>query len=272
MKHSLFSVLTLVVLSSCSNNSSSSDSDVFIAVDKTPIINYSMINSYPHDTTLFTEGFVFHDGNLFESSGSPNDIPQTKSVIGAIDIKTGKFNQKIEIDKNHFFGEGIVFFKSKLYQLTYKNQQGFIYDDKSFKQIGQFKYSNIEGWSLTTDGTSLIMSDGTNKLTYLDPKSLKQTKTLLISENGIQRDSLNELEFIKGFIYANIWMNNFIVKIDPLTGKVVGKIDLSSLTTEAKSSYPKSDVLNGIAYDSLTDKIYVTGKMWPKIYQIEFNH
>lgn len=239
-------------------------------VPQIPFISYSVKSITPHDTTLFTEGLLFYKNNLFESTGSPN--LNLKSLIGITDLYTGKFVQKIEIDNTKYFGEGIVFFNDKLYQLTYKNQIGFIYNSKTYRQEGQFGYSNREGWGMTTDGENIIMSDGSDSLTYLNPTSLKSVKTLKITERGIPRDSLNELEFIKGFIYSNVWMNNSIVKIDPSNGKVVGKIDLSALTYEARTINPRSDVLNGIAYDSINDKIYVTGKLWPIIYQIEFKH
>ena len=231
-----------------------------------------MPNYYPHDTTLFTEGFSFYNGQLFESTGSPNDLPQTKSSIGIDSLATGKFSKKIELDKTKYFGEGITFLNNKLYQLTYKNQIGFIYDANSFKKIGQFKYDNPEGWSLATDGKNLIMSDGTSKLTFLDPTNLKPVMILNVTENGMPQDSLNELEYIKGFIYVNIWMNNFIFKINPTTGKVVGNLDLSLLPFDAKNKNQRAAELNGIAYDSITDKIYVTGKLWPNIYQINFSH
>ncbi len=272
MKQFLLLGLMVSIIFSCSNNPIPPESDDVVVAPATPFINYAVTKYYPHDTSLFTEGFLFHDGKLFESTGSPNDIPQTKSMIGVTELATGKFDKKIELDKSRYFGEGIVFLNNKLYQLTYKNQVGFIYDANTFKQTGQFKYSNVEGWSLTTDGTHLIMSDGSDKLTYLDAVALKPASVLKVTENGLPRDSLNELEFIKGFIYANIWQNNSIVKIDPANGKVVGKIDLSSLAFEARNKNPRADVLNGIAYDSITDKIYVTGKMWPNIYELNFTH
>ena len=136
-------------------------------------------------------------------------------------MATGKFSKKIELDKTKYFGEGITFLDNKLYQLTYKSQVGFIYDAKSFKKIGQFKYDNKEGWSLTTDGKDLILSDGTSNLTFLNPISLKPINTLRVTLNGNPQDSLNELEYIKGFIYSNVWMNNSIFKINPTTGQVV---------------------------------------------------
>lgn len=272
MRQITFLLLFVFLINSCADPSTNSGSETTKSNPATPVIDYVVINYFGHDTTLFTEGLLFHNGQLFESTGSPKELSQTKSVIGITDLTTGKFDAKIEIDKSKYFGEGIVFFKNKLYQLTYKNQIGFIYDEKTFKKTGEFKYSNIEGWGMTTDGTSLIMSDGTNKLTYLDPEKLTPLKTLEITEQSYPIDKLNELEFIKGFLYANIWTTNMIVKIDPASGHVVGKMDMSSLANEAKTKNPNADVLNGIAYDSTTDKVYVTGKLWPTIYQIQFSH
>lgn len=237
-----------------------------------PSLDYTIIRRLPHDTTSFTEGLLFHNQILFESTGSPNNLPQTKSTFGPVDLKTGKIISKVELDKSKFFGEGIVFFKNKIYQLTYKNQIGFIYDYKTYKQLGRFSFQNKEGWGFTTDGTSLIMSDGTNNLTFLDPYNLKVIKTLSVSNSGYAEDFLNELEYINGYIYANIWTKNYIVKIDPESGKVVGLLNLALLTDEAKNKNPNSDVINGIAFDSISDQIYVTGKLWNYIYQIEFPH
>lgn len=178
----------------------------------------------------------------------------------------------MELDKTKYFGEGIVFLNDKLYQLTYKNKLGFIYDAKTFKQVGTFIYSNAEGWGLTTDWRNLVMSDGTHKLTFLDPNSLTPVKVLSVTENNNSLAHINELEFIRGFIYANVWQTNSIVKIDTVNGNVVGKLDLNSLAFEAKNKNPNADVLNGIAYDPIRDKIYVTGKLWPNIYEISFSH
>jgi glutaminyl-peptide cyclotransferase len=265
-------IIILTGIYSCNDNPGPSGNDITETPPATPLINYSVKKFFPHDTALYTEGFLMHEGKLFESTGSPEDHPQTKSVIGIDDLSTGKMDKKVEIDRSKYFGEGIVILNDKLYQLTYKNQVGFIYDIRSFRKAGQFTYTNKQGWSLTTNGKVLIMSDGTDKLTFLDPVVLKPVGILPITENGLAVENLNELEFIKGFIYANIWLTDFIVKIDPSNGKVVGRLDLTSLVFEAKNKYPKSEVLNGIAYDAAADKIYVTGKLWPNIYQIEFPH
>jgi glutamine cyclotransferase len=262
----------LLLLYSCKGNSKSSETNITESASKIPIINYSVTSTFPHDTTLFTEGLLVHNGELFESTGSPEELPNTKSLIGIINLLTGKIDKKVELDKKKYFGEGIVFLKNKLYQLTYKKQLGFIYDAESFKQVGTFNYSNSEGWSLTTNGVDLIMSDGTANLTFLSPDNLKPVKTITVKENGLPLKELNELEYIKGFIYANVWQTNYIIKIDPSNGKVVGKLDLNSLAVEAKYKNPNSDVMNGIAYDSTNDKIYITGKLWSNIYQINFPH
>lgn len=264
--------LTICAVFSCKNNPKSSPANKEEQPEIVPVINYSVPNYFPHDTTLYTEGFVFHDGKLYESTGSPKELPQTKSLIGTDDLTTGNFSKKVELDRTKYFGEGITFLNNKLYQLTYKSQTGFIYDATSFKKTGEFTYKNKEGWSLTTDGKNLIMTDGTSKLTYLNPDNLKPERILNVTQNGMPQDSLNELEYIKGYIYANVWQNNFIYKINPSTGQVVGKLDLGFLTKDALNKNPNSDVLNGIAYDSISDKIYVTGKLWPNIYQIDFKH
>jgi glutamine cyclotransferase len=237
-----------------------------------PTIDFQNVKSYPHDTNSFTEGFLVNNGNLYESTGATKELPQTKSLFGVVNLKTGKIDKKVELDRGKYFGEGITFLNGKVYQLTYTTKIGFIYDAKTFKKIKDFTFPSKEGWGLTTDGTNLIMSDGTNVLTYLDPNTLQAIKTVQVTENSYAKDYLNELEYIKGYIYANIWGTNTIVKINPTDGKIIGMLDLTSLAEDAKRLHSGSLEMNGIAYDSVTDQIFVTGKMWPKIYEIKFNH
>ena len=266
----LLFLLLFVFFGSCNDNSKQSTKKDTEATNTISIINYTVKNVFSHDTSLFTEGLLVHDGRLFESTGSPQEFINTKSLVGIVDLKTGIIDKKIELDRTKYFGEGIVILKDKLYQLTYESQVGFIYDTKTFKQIGHFNFSNKEGWGLTTNGIELIMSDGTENLTFLEPNSLKAVRKLSITENGVPVKYLNELEFINGFIYSNIWNTNFIIKIEPLSGSVVGKLDLSSLVMDAKNKNTAADVLNGIAYDSISKNVYVTGKFWSNIYQIDF--
>jgi glutamine cyclotransferase len=271
MNRPLIILLILWIGSGCTNTNSDKKG-IHRSDNQIQSISFKVVKTFPHDTESFTEGLIFHDNQLFESTGSPEEYPETRSVFGIVDLKTGKIDIKVELDRNSYFGEGIVFFKDKIFQLTYKNQTGFIYDSKTYKKVGFFIYLNKEGWGLTTDGKNIIMSDGTNIITYLDPDSLKVVKTLDITFNGSSALYMNELEFINGYLYANIWTTNNIAKIDPQTGKVIGIINLSSLFLAAKKEYAMSEATNGIAYDSSKDRIYVTGKFWPTIYQIRFPH
>lgn len=237
-----------------------------------PTIDYSIVERLPHDTSSFTEGLCFYNHQLYESTGSPENLPQTKSTLGVFNFKTGKIDIKVELDRKKYFGEGIVVHDGKIYQLTYKNQVGFIYDAKTYNQVGQFNYNNKEGWGLTSDGKYIIMSDGTSTLTYYDPKNMSMLKRLNVTNGGYDEDLINELEYINGYIYANIWTKNYIVKIDPNDGKIVGLLEMSALVNEAKNLNSNCDVINGIAFDSISNKIYVTGKLWKNIYLIEFPH
>ena len=237
-----------------------------------PLLDYSVTATFKHDSTAFTEGLLFNNGVLYESTGSPDNLPKLKSVIGVSDLKTGKLSAKVELDRNIYFGEGIVILNNKIYQATYTNQTGFIYDTKTFNRVGQFSYINKEGWGMTTDGTNIIMSDGSDMLTFFEPKEFKVIKTISVNENRVAVDDINELEFINGFIYANIWMTGYIAKIDPATGNIVAKINCTPLNYQIKNFHPYALEMNGIAYDAEADKIYVTGKLWPEIYQINFKH
>lgn len=266
MKKLILTILITCLLFSCAN-----DRKEPVAEDPgAPLIPFG-VNAYlPHDTSLFTEGLLVHNGQIVESTGSPEELPASRSLIGIYDMPTGKFAIKAELDREKYFGEGVVILGGRVYQLTYKNQKAFVYDARTFRLVDSFSYKNVEGWGLTTDGTSLIMSDGTSVLTWIDPETYKVTKTMEVTDNGVAVRNLNELEFIEGFIYANVWTTNFIVKIHPDDGKVAGKLDLGLLAYESRMKNSRVDVANGIAYDSATKKVYVTGKMWPTIYEIDF--
>src|SRR6478609_7131304 len=211
-------VISLLILSallwSCNQKSSAPKEQTPPVVEAPakyiPTLSYSVKAHFPHDSTAFTEGFVFHKGQLFESTGAAHEYPQTRSLFGVVDMKTGKIAVKAELDKTVYFGEGIVILKNKLYQVTYKNKQGFVYDATTFKKLKDFNYTNEEGWGLTTDSTSIIMSDGTSLLTYFEPEILRPVKSLAVTLNGSALDRLNELEYIKGYLYANVWMTNTV--------------------------------------------------------------
>jgi glutamine cyclotransferase len=233
-----------------------------------PPIQYAVINKFPHDTSYFTEGLEFYKGQLFESSGGNADESPYPSEFGIADLKTGKVTTKVQLDKKKYFGEGITIFNDKIYQLTWTSKVGFIYDANTFKKISEFKLAG-EGWGLTHDTANLIMSDGTSNLQYLTPDSLRVLNILRVTDNKGPVPNINELEYINGYIYANQWETPYILKIDPGTGKVVGRLDLEPLQKEAASIRPGADVLNGIAFDSANNKILVTGKRWPFIYEIK---
>lgn len=268
---STFAFALALVLTACGPDKDERAPEAAAVPEKpaVPTLDYSVVATLPHDTTSFTEGLLVHNDQIFESTGSPEGS-SFRSVFGPLDPATGKINVKAELDKNLYFGEGIVFFKDKVYQVTYRNQVGFMYDAKTFKRIGQFSYAK-EGWGMTTDGTHIIMSNGTEELTYYDA-DFKAVKTLSVKDNGYAQDSINELEYINGYIYANVWMTGYIIKIDPATGNIVARINLTGLSYDMKNMHPYTLEMNGIAYDAAKDKIYVTGKAWPKMYEIKFAH
>jgi len=273
MNRSIIIPAILCFLAACNNPAKDDASAAGKATDNTPpLINYTVVRALPHDTTSYTEGFLFHDGQLYESTGTEPEMPASRrSMFGTVDPGSGKITPKVELDRNKYFGEGIVFLNDKIYQLTYTTKIGFVYDARTFKKLGEFTFPSKEGWGMTTDGTYLIMSDGTSNISYLDPNTFRLVKVLGVTDNNGPVSNVNELELIKGYIYANQWQTNYILKIDPASGKVVGKMNLESLDSEARNKYPGAEVLNGIAYDSTSGKVYVTGKLWPNMYEIKFS-
>jgi glutamine cyclotransferase len=267
-------LLIISLLAACNHGGGSNTETIDPTVDNTPpAIDFSVMKTLPHDTAAYTEGLLFHDGQLYESTGTTPDMPESrKSLFGTVDTTTGRIHPKAELDRTKYFGEGIAFIDGKVYQLTYKTRVGFIYDASTFKKLGEFSFPSSEGWGMTTNGVELIMSDGTSNISYLDPKTFKVVKTLAVTDNNGPVPNVNELELVNGYIYANQWQTNYILKIDSATGKVVGRLDLGSLTTEAHDKFPEAEVLNGIAYNPGSGVFYVTGKLWPTIYEIRLSH
>ena len=226
-----------------------------------PTYSYKIKNTWPHDRRAYTQGLIFLDGVLWESTGQYG-----ASSLRKVELKTGKVIKQIAVPRQ-YFAEGITVFHNKVFQLTWQEQKGFIYDPDTFQKQSEFTYTG-EGWGLTHDDQYLIMSDGTNQIRFLDPTTLQTTRTISVFDRGAPVDKLNELEYIDGEIYANIWQTDRIVKIDPKSGKILGWIDLTGLL-KTKDRSGEEDVLNGIAYDEAGKRLFVTGKMWPKLFEIE---
>jgi len=222
--------------------------------------SYQVVNSFPHDTNAFTQGLVFYNGELYESTGL-----NSRSSIRKVDLQTGQVIQKRNVP-SQYFAEGLAIIDGTAYQLTWLSQFGYIYDLSTFDIKGTFNYSG-EGWGLTHDGKSLIMSDGTNRIRFLDPGSFELQRAISVYDGSSPVNYLNELEFIDGEIYANIWQSNRIAIIEPRGGRITGWIDLTGLLKPEDRTGPV-DVLNGIAWDADGKRLFVTGKLWPKLYEI----
>jgi len=234
---------------------------VFAATRAIPTESYRIVHAYPHDATAFTQGLVFVNGMLYESTGE-----RGQSSLRMVDLASGRVLQQHDLAAK-YFGEGLTDWQSHLIQLTWQSHLGFVYDTFSFRTIRTFTYP-WEGWGLTHDSRHLILSDGTSVLHLLDPSTFKPVGKIQVTADGQPVMNLNELEYIHGEIYANIWETNRIARISPATGKVTEWIELSGLRPAAVQQNDNA-VLNGIAYDSQHDRLYVTGKLWPKLYEIK---
>jgi glutamine cyclotransferase len=265
--HALLLVLTTLGLAGCdaSHNKDVPPADSMVATEanqaKTvPVITASVVKTYPHDPKAFTQGLEFYDGHLYESTGRSGE-----STLRECRLETGETLRRVDLP-SQYFGEGLTIFHGKIYQLTWLSKLGFIYDLRTFHKIGEFHYPS-EGWGLTHDDTSLILSDGTNKLQFIDPASFAVTRTIEVYAGDEAVTNLNELESINGEIFSNVWHSSRIARIDPHSGRVLAWIDLTPLG--AREPRGPEDVLNGIAYDGKRGRIFVTGKNWSEMIEIK---
>jgi glutaminyl-peptide cyclotransferase len=230
------------------------------AAAKLPVYGYQVVRTYPHDPRAFTQGLQYVDGYLYEGTGQVG-----QSSIRKVELETGKVIQKRDVPPPHF-GEGITVWKNELFEITWQTNVAFVYDKDTFEPRRQYKYVG-EGWGLTHDATSIYMSDGTDQLRVLDPATFAERRRIKVTAISAPLKNLNELEFVKGEIFANVWQTEFIARIAPASGKVTGYIDLTGLL--AASERANTDVLNGIAYDAVHDRLFITGKWWPKLFEIK---
>jgi len=224
------------------------------------VYTYEVVNTYPHDPAAFTQGLIFQDGALIESTGL-----ERHSTLRRVELQTGKVLQKTDVPP-YFFAEGLTLFGGKIYQLTWKGEKGFVYDPQTFQKTGEFTYTG-EGWGLTHDADSLILSDGTNRIRFLDPATYKVKRTISVLDGDRPLEEINELEYVRGEILANVWHDDRIARIDPQTGRINGWVDMSGLLKPGEVTDEEA-VLNGIAYDEQGDRLFVTGKLWPKIFEV----
>jgi len=271
----IYRLLPLLLLMAACNNENKPAATTEPATTNTvnipAAISYDIVNEYPHDPTAFTEGLEYKDGFLYESTGQYG-----ASDIRKVDLKTGKVLSSKGMEPQ-YFGEGCTILNGKIYQLTYREAKGFVYDLATLKQEKTFTFNTAEGWGMTNNGTCLIFDDGTNVFHYIDPNTFKEVKQLAVTDEHGPVNEINEPEMIHGFIYANQWQTDYLLKIDTATGHVVGRADLGSLRQRAGIPQPTGrrngpDVLNGIAYDAANNRIFITGKNWPKLFEIRLDN
>ncbi len=272
----LLIALVLFIASCSSNNPDDNSIDTsLITTNNLPApqpITFTVDSVYPHDNHAFTQGLEFYKGKLYEGTGEPN-----QSSLRIVNIKSGVPEKKYTIPDPKIFGEGITIFNNKIYQLTWQNNKVFVYNLNNISKPVETLNWKYEGWGITHDDSKLIISDGSDKLYYVLPdeekKDMRILKILSVADNRGRVDSLNELEYINGYVYANRWYNNEIVKIDTANGHVVGNLNMTGLLQQyaPNEKINDGDVLNGIAYDSAAKKLYITGKNWPKMFQIKLN-
>lgn len=239
--------------------------EIVSSVAEPKVLTYAVVNTYPHDIQAYTQGLEFHDGVLYEGTGQYGE-----STLRKTDFKTGKVDVKIDLDQR-FFGEGITFLNGKIYQITWKENTAFVYDAATFKKEKEIPfYKSMEGWGLTNDGKNLYMTDSSERIHVLDPNSFQQIDFINVYSGKMKIDAVNELEWVDGKIYGNIYQKDFIVVINPKTGDVEAMLDLSDLKKKI-TLLPDTDVLNGIAYNPTTKTFFITGKNWDKMFEIRIN-
>ena len=271
MKQFLAIAITIFLFSACNTNNGSPDSDPTITplptgIAAPKIISYTVMAQHPHDTSAYTQGLQFYNGKMYEGTGD-----FTTSSLRITDYKTGNVEKKHLMGSDKIFGEGINIFNNKIYQLTWQSNIVYVYDVKNIdKPIKTFKWP-YQGWGITNNGKELIVSDGTANLYFVNPDDFKVKNTLAVEDNNGPVQELNELEYIDGFVYANVYQADYIVKIDPESGHVVGKMTMNNLLQASDNVPGRTDVLNGIAYDSISKTMFITGKRWPKLFEVKLN-
>lgn len=248
---------------SCNNDDNAANTNNSTAASQVKILSYNIAAVHPHDTSFFTEGLEFYNGALLESTGLNG-----RSRIIKMDFPSGKILSQVQL-ADKYFGEGITVFKDTLYQLTWQEHVVHVYNAKDFSKIKELSI-NTEGWGLTNNGKELIASDGSSNLYFYEPQTFRLLRVQSVTENDAPAVNLNELEYIDGFVYANQWQYNYILKIDPSNGQVVAKLDFTDLVNGVRAKDANAEFLNGIAYDPATKKVYITGKHWPQIFEVEF--
>ncbi len=267
MKKFIYTAVTILLIS-CNDGTKDEPAviDESLVKKPAPQINYNIVNVYPHDTSAYTQGLELHNGKLYEGTGD-----WVNSSLRITDYKTGKVEKKHSMGTKEIFGEGITIFKGKIYQLTWQSHVVYVYDLKNIDVPEKTFAWPYDGWGITNNGTDLIISDGSSNLYFINADNFKVKSIIAVTEDGVPVDSINELEYIDGFIYANVYQSDYIIKVEPANGHVAGKISLSGIIEKYSPGYvpePGDEVLNGIAYDTTTKKLFITGKRWPKLFEL----
>ncbi|WP_207494093.1 glutaminyl-peptide cyclotransferase [Aridibaculum aurantiacum] len=268
MKKFLGYLLLIVTMAACKDDKTG---DTENTTTNSPIpapqnIQYNIVASYPHDTSSYTQGLIWLNNSLFEGTGI-----EGQSKLLKVDLQTGKAQQAVKLSDEDF-GEGITILNDKIYQLTWMNNKVYVYDASSLKKIQEFKWEH-QGWGITHNGTDLIISTGSNNLYFVDPATFQIKNVVGVFDNNGPVGNLNELEYIDGSVYSNVYTTDYIIKIDPSSGHVIGRMNLEGLLQKAGKTveYGDGNVLNGIAYDKEKNSLYITGKKWPLLFELKLN-